>query len=232
MVYFVKFVRLAIDDSWSPHEIQFRHGPPADISPSATVRGACALRSGRQRHAVRTRAVEPAAAHSRPSAAAFSGRARARGLAELPAPKDDLIGQLRRSWSARCRTMAPAQRSGACARHEHAHAAAPPPGVRHPLCPAGRRRAPSAVRRYLADANLSLGEIAYLLGYSESSAFNRAYRRWTGRPRRPTAAAPPLDSGAALATPAWADRPHIAICDPPQHICSAITSLTRTDERT
>jgi AraC-like DNA-binding protein len=35
--------------------------------------------------------------------------------------------------------------------------------------------------RYLADANLSLGEIAYLLGYSESSAFNRAYRRWTGR---------------------------------------------------
>ena len=26
-----------------------------------------------------------------------------------------------------------------------------------------------------------LPEIAYLLGYSESSAFNRAYRRWTGR---------------------------------------------------
>jgi AraC-like DNA-binding protein len=35
--------------------------------------------------------------------------------------------------------------------------------------------------RYLADRDLSLGEIAYLLGYSESSAFNRAYRRWTGR---------------------------------------------------
>jgi AraC-like DNA-binding protein len=35
--------------------------------------------------------------------------------------------------------------------------------------------------KYLADGNLSLGEIAYLLGYSESSAFNRAYRRWTGR---------------------------------------------------
>jgi AraC-like DNA-binding protein len=35
--------------------------------------------------------------------------------------------------------------------------------------------------KYLADVNLSLGEIAYLLGYSESSAFNRAYRRWTGR---------------------------------------------------
>ena len=41
-----------------------------------------------------------------------------------------------------------------------------------------RRRLSS---KYLADAKLSLGEIAYLLGYSESSAFNRAYRRWTGR---------------------------------------------------
>ena len=36
-------------------------------------------------------------------------------------------------------------------------------------------------QKYLADPGLSLGEIAYLLGYSESSAFNRAYRRWTGR---------------------------------------------------
>jgi AraC-like DNA-binding protein len=35
--------------------------------------------------------------------------------------------------------------------------------------------------RYLADGTLTLGEIAWLLGYSESSAFNRAYRRWTGR---------------------------------------------------
>lgn len=35
--------------------------------------------------------------------------------------------------------------------------------------------------RYLADSALTLGEIAWLLGYSESSAFNRAYRRWTGR---------------------------------------------------
>ena len=35
--------------------------------------------------------------------------------------------------------------------------------------------------RYLADVKLSLGEVAYLLGYSECSAFNRAYRRWTGR---------------------------------------------------
>ena len=33
----------------------------------------------------------------------------------------------------------------------------------------------------LADRSLTLGEIALLLGYSEHSAFSRAYRQWTGR---------------------------------------------------
>ena len=35
--------------------------------------------------------------------------------------------------------------------------------------------------KYLADTSLSLGEIAYQLGYSEISAFHRSYCRWTGR---------------------------------------------------
>jgi AraC-like DNA-binding protein len=35
--------------------------------------------------------------------------------------------------------------------------------------------------RYLDDSGLSLSQIAYLLGYSEPSAFNHAFRRWTGR---------------------------------------------------
>jgi len=34
-------------------------------------------------------------------------------------------------------------------------------------------------RQYLADRSLTLGDIALLLGYSEQSAFNRAFRRWT-----------------------------------------------------
>jgi AraC-like DNA-binding protein len=35
-------------------------------------------------------------------------------------------------------------------------------------------------QEYLADRSLSLGDIALLLGFSEQSAFNRAFRRWTG----------------------------------------------------
>lgn len=34
-------------------------------------------------------------------------------------------------------------------------------------------------RQYLLDRGLSIGEIALLLGFSEQSAFNRAFRRWT-----------------------------------------------------
>lgn len=34
--------------------------------------------------------------------------------------------------------------------------------------------------RYIADQRLALGEVAYLLGFSEPSAFHRAFKRWTG----------------------------------------------------
>jgi len=38
-----------------------------------------------------------------------------------------------------------------------------------------------AAEDYLADPGLRLADVALLLGYSEQSAFNRAFRRWTGR---------------------------------------------------
>lgn len=35
--------------------------------------------------------------------------------------------------------------------------------------------------RYLASPTMAIGEVAYLLGYSEPSAFHRAFKRWTGK---------------------------------------------------
>jgi AraC-like DNA-binding protein len=37
-----------------------------------------------------------------------------------------------------------------------------------------------AAARYLADNRLSIGEVGYLLGYSEPAAFHRAFKRWHG----------------------------------------------------
>jgi AraC-like DNA-binding protein len=34
--------------------------------------------------------------------------------------------------------------------------------------------------RYVASDHYALGEIAFLLGFSELSAFSRAFKRWTG----------------------------------------------------
>ena len=36
-------------------------------------------------------------------------------------------------------------------------------------------------RRYLEDAELAISEVAFLLGFSEPSAFHRAFKRWTGQ---------------------------------------------------
>jgi AraC-like DNA-binding protein len=34
--------------------------------------------------------------------------------------------------------------------------------------------------RYLADAETSISQVAWLLGYQEVSAFSKAFKRWTG----------------------------------------------------
>jgi AraC-like DNA-binding protein len=37
-----------------------------------------------------------------------------------------------------------------------------------------------AADTYLNNQTLSIGEVAYLLGYSEPAAFHRAFKRWQG----------------------------------------------------
>jgi len=45
------------------------------------------------------------------------------------------------------------------------------------LCDDARKQ---AAHTYLADTTLSIAEVTYLLGYSEPTAFHRAFRRWNG----------------------------------------------------
>jgi AraC-like DNA-binding protein len=54
----------------------------------------------------------------------------------------------------------------------------------HGLTPARlvERLRQQLARSYLAERAFPLGQITYLLGYSDLSAFSRAFRRWTGHP--------------------------------------------------
>ena len=47
-------------------------------------------------------------------------------------------------------------------------------------------------RRYLADASLSISQIAWMSGYQEVSAFTHAFKRWTGRVPRDVRSELPL----------------------------------------
>jgi AraC-like DNA-binding protein len=183
IAYGLKGMRVMVDDpAWTPNEVRFRHAPPADVSPYARLFGAFVRFEQPEDALVFDRALL-----SRPIHAAdlqllgiLETHAQER-LAELPA-SDDLVSRLEQfvvgalpdagaGLGAAARALGMSRRT--LQRRLRAR------GIDYAgLIDEVRRRLSS---RYLADARLSLGEIAYLLGYSESSAFNRAYRRWTGR---------------------------------------------------
>jgi AraC-like DNA-binding protein len=183
MVCFLRFVRLGIDDGWAPHEVQFCHGPPADVAPYQGLFGG-PVRFDQSDNAMlfdRQLLSRPLRTADHQLLAILEEHAGA-VLAELPVADDDLIGRLRQfvldalphdgaALSAAARALGMSTRT--LQRRLQARGI-----VYAGLVDDVRRRLSD---KYLADANLSLGEIAYLLGYSESSAFNRAYRRWTGR---------------------------------------------------
>lgn len=55
---------------------------------------------------------------------------------------------------------------------------------------------------YLDDPAISLGQMAWLLGYSETTSFNHAFRRWTGTSPSRLRRARKTEGAAALAQPA------------------------------
>ncbi len=53
------------------------------------------------------------------------------------------------------------------------------PGTSHQELLDEMRQEPAI--RYLREPGMAVCEVAYLLGFSESSAFHRAFKRWTGK---------------------------------------------------
>jgi len=67
----------------------------------------------------------------------------------------------------------------------HGHPRAPtsaPPGVRENPVLGGLRCEPA--RRYLAEGGKGVDEVAFAFGFSDGSAFRKAFKRWTGEAPR------------------------------------------------
>ncbi len=65
-------------------------------------------------------------------------------------------------------------------RHERPQPAAPSRRGRHVVQSAAERCARELARSYVEECRLSVTEIAFVLGFADTSTFSRAFKRWTG----------------------------------------------------
>ncbi len=181
MAVLLKTFRIIAGADWKPREIQFAHQAPARISEHRRVFGnrisfGCATNAlvveadfvGRQVHAADRRLYRILKEHAE------------RMLEEMP-PGNDVIAVANRAITeamhegnptlaqvAKKMSMSPRTLERRLKEHEV---------VFKKLLDETRRR---FALDYLRDRKHSLTEIAFLLGYSETSVFNRAFKRWTG----------------------------------------------------
>ena len=174
-------VRLMAGSNWSPVEVQFEHPEPVDVSELYRVFSA-PVTFGREHNALVVeselceRAIPAADARLYPIMQRYLDDA----LSELP-PEDDFVQSVRRGIGESVRHGEPslshvARRlaiGGRTLQRRLREYGADFKG----LVDDTRRR---FALRHLADSEITLTEVAYLLGYSEVSAFNRAFKRWTG----------------------------------------------------
>lgn len=169
------------DPAWAPRELELRHAAPADPARHARF-FRCPVRFGRPTYAMIVAAADLAAPFTTADAGLLPVLLRhaEECLARAPAA-GDLVADVRRAVIAAISAGDPAiedvaSRLGTSGRSLQRRLAA---GGRSYKAVVDETRLGLA-RRYLADPTLSLTETAFLLGYSDLSAFSRAFRRWTG----------------------------------------------------
>ncbi|WP_437925524.1 AraC family transcriptional regulator [Sorangium sp. So ce291] len=163
--------------------VRFRHAPAADPEEKARRLGAAV-----QFEAPQTELVLPAEAldlplpHANEALAAFLERQVGAIAAQLPgaaSPAPALADRVRALLGERLREGADlgalAERLRMSPRTLQRRLSDEGTSLHALLDEVRRGRAAS-----LLEADMAIGEVAYLLGYSEPSAFHRAFRRWTG----------------------------------------------------
>lgn len=177
----VQFARDITGQQASPSYVSFINPAPADIGPyKAYFR--CALAFDQPTTIVRFPVVFLASPLRQPDAGllAILEQQATNLLQKLPAV-DDYEQQVRRAIIRLARTAAPSIERVAEALHSSVRTLQRRLAERglnfQDLLEDTRFR---MAKEYLSDRRLQLSEVAQLLGYSEQSAFNRAFKRWSG----------------------------------------------------
>jgi len=182
MVVALNTLRLMAGSHWAPQEIRFTHESPHHVSEhtrifGAPVRFGCATNAFVVERAFLERQV-PAAD---PQLYKILQRYLNNILSQLPR-EDCFLASIRKAIAETMRDGDPGL--GRVAKQ----LAASPRTLQRRLKEYGlefKKLAEDTRRRfasnYLKDRKHTLTEVAFLLGYSEVSAFNRAFKRWTGK---------------------------------------------------
>ena len=181
MAVLVRTLRLIAADDWRPLEVRFEHDAPIDTAEHTRVFG-CPVRfgCGTNELIVERDFVERLVPRADSRLYRILKQHVDRILSELPAD-DDWLATVRNAIAGAmlegdpkrvrvARKLAISTRTLERRLKEHG-------AVYRELVDDTRRL---FAIDYLKDRNQSLTEIAFLLGYSEVSAFHRAFRRWTG----------------------------------------------------
>jgi AraC-like DNA-binding protein len=175
-------LRLMVGSRWSPVEVQFGHPEPANTAEHLRVFGAPVLFGcPTAAFLIEREFLERQVPAADPRLYGILTRYLEQVLEEMPR-EDDLLESARKGIAELMRNGDPTLARVA------KNLAISPRTLERRLDERGlsfttliadtRRR---FAINYLKDPNNTLTEIAFLLGYSEVSAFNRAFKRWTGR---------------------------------------------------
>ena len=177
----VSFARRVTGVDWTPHEVSFQHSKPKSIAEHRRI-----FRSPIHFDRPSNELIFDRSLLSLPMAKADPGLCaildrHAQELLAKSTHQDGLVGQVRQLLTEALNGGDPrldtvAQKLGISVRTLQRKLREE--GTSHQYLLDEMRSDLS--RRYLQEPNLAICEVAYLLGFSEPSAFHRAFRRWTG----------------------------------------------------
>ncbi len=179
---FLSFCRYATGVDVTPLRVEFSHHAPADTSEHKRIfRAPLVFERARNALALPAPVLELPLLGANPGLSAVLERQLEDLLADLPSG-ETVLARVKRLIAAELCGGEPtaevvARRMRATPRTLHRWLSAEGTSYRELLN--GLRR--DLALRYLAQDRLAIGEAAYLLGFSDTSAFHRSFKRWTGQ---------------------------------------------------